>query len=75
MPDTGWRELIEIGWNKLVNVHDIYINYQGIVYERSNSFRKTYIYGEGKSAGKIFEILKNGIGRFWSEKKNIAYFV
>lgn len=58
MPDTGWRELIDIGWNKLVNACDLFVSYQDIICKSESLFEKCYIYGQGNSAEKIVEILK-----------------
>jgi UDP-N-acetylglucosamine 2-epimerase (non-hydrolysing) len=58
MPDTGWRELIDIGWNKLVDAGDLYIAYKGIASEGNELFKTDYIYGRGNAAGQIIEILK-----------------
>lgn len=58
MPDTGWRELIDIGWNKLVHTGDLYIAYKGITSEGNELFKSDCIYGRGNAAGQIIEILK-----------------
>lgn len=53
MPDTGWIELVNNGLNKLVSYNDIY--------EKAlapNNYKFIHnIYGDGKSAEKIIEIL------------------
>jgi UDP-N-acetylglucosamine 2-epimerase (non-hydrolysing) len=45
MPDTGWRELTDIGWNKLANEENLYekiveytkINYPENIYGKGNA--------------------------------------
>jgi UDP-N-acetylglucosamine 2-epimerase (non-hydrolysing) len=45
MPDTGWRELTDIGWNKLANEENMYertieetkINYPENIYGKGNA--------------------------------------
>lgn len=54
MPDTGWRELVEAGWNVLADENNICEK----VFENTNSVYPTGMYGNGDSAKKIVEILK-----------------
>jgi UDP-N-acetylglucosamine 2-epimerase (non-hydrolysing) len=55
MPDTGWRELIEVGWNKLANENNLYEK----VFEDNNNEYPEKIYGDGKSGKRIVETLSN----------------
>lgn len=58
MPDTGWRELIDIGWNKLVDSEELYRVYKLFVDNRNFKVQQ-HIYGEGNSGEKIVRILKD----------------
>jgi UDP-N-acetylglucosamine 2-epimerase (non-hydrolysing) len=58
MPDTGWKELVNIGWNKLVPPDSLFTNYKSIVFERSKKFENHNVYGDGRSGEKIIEIFK-----------------
>lgn len=58
MPDTGWKELIEIGWNKLVDSEELYRVYKLFVDNRNFKVQQ-HIYGEGNSGEKIIRILKD----------------
>lgn len=53
MPDTGWRELIETGWNVLSNESEIY---DKVFTSNAGNYPKD-IYGSGDSAKKIVQIL------------------
>jgi UDP-N-acetylglucosamine 2-epimerase (non-hydrolysing) len=57
MPDTGWRELIEIGWNKLTSPEDLFLTYENLLIEKNKEL-KMDIYGDGKSGEKIIKVLK-----------------
>lgn len=54
MPDTGWRELVDIGMNTLSDVDDIYNNVMNV---KEVPYIKD-IYGDGKAAEKIVSILR-----------------
>ena len=54
MPDTGWRELVDMGFNTLCDVHDVYdniMNVKEVLYVKD-------IYGDGKAAERIVSILR-----------------
>lgn len=53
MPDTGWRELIEIGVNKLVQPSNLYKE----VFSNERHQMPEEIYGDGNAAKKIIDIL------------------
>lgn len=55
MPDTGWRELTDLGFNKLANESNIF---RKIMDEGIEEFTNN-IYGDGKAAKKIVSILRN----------------
>lgn len=55
MPDTGWRELVEIGWNRLSSCDDIYKVFLSVLTEKIE--HHSDVYGNGESAKKIVEIL------------------
>ena len=55
MPDTGWRELTEVGWNQLGDENNLYEK----VFEDNNNKYPENVYGDGKSGKKIVEILLN----------------
>lgn len=55
MPDTGWRELIDSGYNCLVDYSNVYDN----IFKRSNEKRDPNVYGDGDAAQKIIKVLKN----------------
>lgn len=50
MPDTGWRELIEIGWNKLANENNL-----SEVFDKDDFSKRSLnnVYGTGDAAVKI----------------------
>ena len=54
MPDTGWRELVETGWNVLADEDNLYEK----VFEDKKCDYPTGMYGNGDCAKKIVEILK-----------------
>lgn len=55
MPDTGWRELVDIGVNSLVEPGEIYTS----ILKRSGKSMDTNIYGNGDAAKKIIKILSS----------------
>ncbi|MCG0274835.1 MAG: UDP-N-acetylglucosamine 2-epimerase (non-hydrolyzing) [Thermosediminibacteraceae bacterium] len=57
MPDTGWKELIELGWNKVTSPDNLFSCYQSMVSEE-NRKPKNNVYGEGKAGEKIVNIIK-----------------
>ncbi len=60
MPDTGWRELVEVGWNRLSEPDEIFEKYQEIVDERLSYIPN--IYGQGESSKEIVRILSLHFG-------------
>ncbi len=56
MEYTGWKELIDVGFNTLCDVDEIYDN---IINDKESSYIEN-IYGDGKAAQKIISILKEG---------------
>lgn len=63
MPDTCWRELVQIGWNKLSNADDIAKVTQEMLNEE-HAFTPQNIYGDGHSSKKIAEILNQTRTKF-----------
>lgn len=59
MPDTGWRELVEIGWNRLANEENLY---QSVMKDNYRDF-SSGIYGKGNAAELIVEILCKTLDR------------
>nr|WP_312058457.1 UDP-N-acetylglucosamine 2-epimerase (non-hydrolyzing) [Fervidobacterium pennivorans] len=57
MPDTGWRELVEAGWNKLATPTELYKVYKTTLSETAEY--PAGIYGDGKSAELIVEKIKS----------------
>ncbi|ONN27132.1 UDP-N-acetylglucosamine 2-epimerase [Thermosipho affectus] len=53
MPDTGWRELVEFGWNKLANENNLYEK----TFEETKTIYPKDIYGTGNSRKDILKIL------------------
>lgn len=53
MPDTAWIELIKENINTLVNHENLF----DVVFNKSNEITNTNIYGNGKAAKKIIEII------------------
>ncbi len=60
MPDTGWRELVEVGWNRLSEPDEIFEKYQEMVDERLSYIPN--IYGQGESSKEIVRILSLHFG-------------
>ena len=58
MKDTGWRELVESGWNMLVSKDLIY---QAVVAVNDKSKYTQDIYGDGMATDKIVDILRKTI--------------
>jgi len=56
MPDTGWRELVESGWNKLSRADDIARTTQEMLNDE-HVLAPQNMYGDGNSSKKIAEIL------------------
>ncbi len=54
MPDTGWRELVDLGFNTLVDENSIY---DRVMDNKKTSYIKG-VYGDGKAAEKIVNILR-----------------
>jgi len=57
MEDTGWRELIENGWNKLAKQEEIYEKAEEILSERNKKYPSN-VYGNGDSSKKILVVLR-----------------
>ncbi|NUU99624.1 UDP-N-acetylglucosamine 2-epimerase [Marinitoga sp. 1154] len=53
MPDTGWRELIELKWNKLANENDLY---EKAFDENEVNYPKN-VYGDGNTGEKIVKVI------------------
>ncbi len=54
MPDTGWRELVEAGWNRLADENNLY----KIVMEESSFEIPCGVYGDGNASEKIVEVIE-----------------
>lgn len=63
MPDTGWIELVEAGWNVLVDADKEKIVGLALDHEPSTQKRPEGLYGDGKAGDKIAEILNSREGR------------
>jgi len=57
MPDTGWRELTDLGLNTLSDENNIY---QNVMKAKKAEYIKN-IYGDGKAAEKIVTILRRNL--------------
>lgn len=57
MPDTGWRELIENGWNKLAKPDQICESLNELLKNMRVKYPQN-VYGEGDSSKRIVEILQ-----------------
>ncbi|WP_448516453.1 non-hydrolyzing UDP-N-acetylglucosamine 2-epimerase [Pseudothermotoga sp.] len=53
MPDTGWRELVEVGWNKLASANELL----KLILEDEEIPYPANLYGDGDSAERIVEII------------------
>jgi len=53
MPDTGWRELVEVGWNKLASADELL----DLILEDEEVPYPANLYGDGDSAERIVEII------------------
>jgi UDP-GlcNAc3NAcA epimerase len=53
MPDTGWRELVEVGWNKLASADELL----ELILEDEEVPYPVNLYGDGHSAEMIVEII------------------
>jgi UDP-N-acetylglucosamine 2-epimerase (non-hydrolysing) len=53
MPDTGWRELVEVGWNKLASADELL----ELILEDEEVPYPVNLYGDGRSAERIVEII------------------
>ena len=53
MPDTGWRELVEVGWNKLASADELL----DLILEDEEVPYPANLYGNGDSAERIVEII------------------
>lgn len=58
MEDTGWRELIENGWNKLAEPEEIYEKTEEVLREGNTKYPNN-VYGNGDSSKKILDVLRN----------------
>jgi UDP-N-acetylglucosamine 2-epimerase (non-hydrolysing) len=54
MPDTGWRELVEAGWNKLASEENLF----DVTMEEDRSEYPSGLYGDGNAARKIVEVIE-----------------
>lgn len=57
MEDTGWRELIENGWNKLSKPEEIYEKAKEILSDEKKKYPNN-VYGNGDSSRKILDVLR-----------------
>ncbi len=57
MPDTGWRELIECGWNRLAEPGKIRETFNGLLKSQKIDYPKS-VYGAGDSSQRIVEIFQ-----------------
>ncbi|WP_126994207.1 non-hydrolyzing UDP-N-acetylglucosamine 2-epimerase [Thermosipho globiformans] len=53
MPDTGWRELVELGWNKLADENNLYEK----VFEKNSNNYPENVYGKGEAGKKIVDLI------------------
>ncbi|WP_101494148.1 non-hydrolyzing UDP-N-acetylglucosamine 2-epimerase [Fervidobacterium thailandense] len=53
MPDTGWRELVDVGWNVLAREDEIAEK----IFQDDETTYPTGLYGNGDAANKIVDIL------------------
>ena len=62
MPDTGWRELVDIGWNVLIRSTEVFVEYAHRVTWTSSRVQITQghngMLGTGDAAQKIAYILR-----------------
>jgi len=65
MPDTGWRELVDIGWNVLIRNTEDFVEYADGVFWTSSMVQITQgdngMLGTGDAAQKIAYILRGVI--------------
>jgi UDP-N-acetylglucosamine 2-epimerase (non-hydrolysing) len=54
MPDTGWRELVEAGWNKLASEE----NLSDVLMQEDEPDYPDGLYGDGNAAGRIVEVIE-----------------
>jgi len=52
MPDTGWREIVEVGWNELANEDTLVEK----VLSDNNVAYPENLYGDGRAGEKIVNI-------------------
>lgn len=57
MPDTGWRELIECGWNRLAEPGKIRETLDEVLKSEKVDYPKN-VYGEGDASQRIVRILR-----------------
>ena len=57
MPDTAWIELVEAGWNVLVDAEKDRIVKEALADEKKSEGKPELIYGGGHAGQKIAEIL------------------
>lgn len=60
MPDTGWRELTECGWNQLLDISQIEEKLEQVTFDQKQVIYPTGIYGDGKAGKKIVQVLISG---------------
>ena len=54
MPDTGWKELVESGWNKLADENNLF----RIVMDDEKVDYPKNLYGDGTASDKIIKVIK-----------------
>lgn len=59
IPDTGWRELVEVGWNVLSEPEEIYDKWLKII---DDEYRRVYpkgVYGDSRAGEKMAKVIVN----------------
>ncbi|PLV59879.1 non-hydrolyzing UDP-N-acetylglucosamine 2-epimerase [Thermotoga sp. KOL6] len=57
MPDTGWRELIELGWNRLANEENLF----EVTIDDYEVEYPTGVYGDGNASEKIIDVIEKSV--------------
>jgi UDP-GlcNAc3NAcA epimerase len=67
-PETEWVELVELGWNHLVRLHDRQSVSQDILAARGRTGKKGHPYGKGDSVQKIVD----AVGTMLKERRRFG---
>lgn len=59
MPDTGWKELVDADWNRLLDVSRAEKDLPDLVFDDLKSRYCPGIYGNGDAGKKIADVLRN----------------